>query len=328
MTVFSSEIGSIFHFAMQEPTLQNWRSFLRIPYAATLVVTWLAAWMALPNPRDENSPTTTAAVLDATAQKRANLTRAANLVIAMSSEFRKEQGLEAVQVNSKLIETASYFADYMADTDKYSHTADGKTPSERASEHEYDYCVVSENIAYVYRSAGFSTEELAARMVNVWKESPEHRKNMLDPAITETGVAVTQSHRTGRFYGVQMFGRPKSLSIRFAVENRSAVPIQYSVGERTFELPPHNRHTHEECLAVDVTFQLPGEAKPERTVRPQNGDHFIISGPPEVLMIQKALREAARRRWKTDGTAPRGQLAGAASLTHRVDHWLFTHDPR
>lgn len=287
----------MFNFAMQEPTVRNLRSSLRLPYAATLLVAGFAAWMALPKPAEDDSLTTTAAaVMDAQTAKRPDLTRAAKLIIDMSNEFRKEQELEPVEVNSKLTRAASYFAAYMADTDKYSHTADGKTPSERALESEYDYCLVSENIAYVYNSTGFSTDELAARMVDVWKQSPEHRKNILEPASTETGVAVAQSPRTGKFYGVQMFGRPTSLSIRFAVENQSEVPIQYNVGERTFELPPRNRHTHEECLAVDLTFQLPSGAKPNRrTVRPQHGDHFIISGPPEVPMIQKALRETARR---------------------------------
>ena len=147
---------------------------------------------------------------------------------------------------------------------------------------------MSENIAYVYSSAGFGTEELAEKMVEVWKESPEHRKNMLDPAVTESGVAVAHSVKTGNYYGVQMFGRPKSLSIRFAIENKSEVPIEYTVGERTYELPPRNRHTHEECLPADLTFQLPGESKSQRyTFRPHDGDHFIISGPADKLKVEK-----------------------------------------
>ncbi len=35
------------------------------------------------------------------------------------------------------------------------------------------------------------------------------RKNMLAPEVTETGVAVARSGKTGRYYAVQMFGRPR-----------------------------------------------------------------------------------------------------------------------
>ena len=51
-------------------------------------------------------------------------------------------------------------------------------------------------------------------------------------AVTEIGVAVAHSTKTGNYYGVQMFGRPKSLSFRFAIENKSEIPIEYNVGER------------------------------------------------------------------------------------------------
>jgi uncharacterized protein YkwD len=248
-----------------------------------------AAWVALFQlPEDDRMTTTTAAVMDAKRQQRPDLTRAANLIVAKSNQFRQEQGLELVEVNAKLAEAASYFADYMAATDKYSHTADGKTPSQRAKEHDYDYCLVSENIAYLSSSAGLSSEELAEKMVEGWKKSPEHRANMLDADVTESGVAVAHSGKTGNFYGVQMFGRPKSLSIGFVIDNRSEVPIEYTIGERTYELPRANRGIHQECLPADLTFYLPGESKPQRhTFRPHNGDQFIISGPANQLRIEK-----------------------------------------
>jgi len=38
---------------------------------------------------------------------------------------------------------------------------------------------------------------------------------MLDPDVTEIGVAIAQSEESQYFYAVQVFGRPKSLSIAF-----------------------------------------------------------------------------------------------------------------
>jgi uncharacterized protein YkwD len=270
-------------------TVRNWRTSIRSPYAAALLVVALAAWVALPQLPEENPlATTTAAVTDAEKLNPPDLKRASDIIVAMTNEFREGQGLEPVEVNVKLANTASYFADYMAGTDAYSHTADGKTPSDRAREHGYDYCLVSENIAYLYSSADFITEELAEKMVEGWTQSPEHRKNMLDPAVTEIGVAVAHSSTTGNYYGVQLFGRPKSLTIRVAIENKSEVPIEYTVGERTYKLPSRNRRTHEECLPTDITFYLPGESKPVRhDFRPQNGDQYIISGRADRLKIEK-----------------------------------------
>ena len=54
---------------------------------------------------------------------------------------------------------------------------------------------------------------------------PGHRQNLLDPAVTQTGIAVAQDDK-GRYFGVQMFGRPKTSAIRFSLRNRSAQSIQ------------------------------------------------------------------------------------------------------
>jgi hypothetical protein len=227
-------------------------------------------------------------VADSETPKQPDFEQVAAVIVAETNAFREEQGLKPVEANDELLDAAGYFADYMARTDKYSHTADGKAPSERAVEHGYDYCLVSENIAYVYSSAGFSSEELAEKMVEGWKESPEHRKNMLEPAVTEVGVALAHSGRSGNFYGVQMFGRPKSLTIAFSIENQSEVAIKYAIGERKYELTSRYSYTHEECLPADLTFELPGESNSERvTYRPQNGDQFIVSGPADELTAKK-----------------------------------------
>src|SRR2546423_1438495 len=73
-------------------------------------------------------------------------------IVRRTNDFRRDQGREAVAVNGKLAETAAYFAGYMARTDTYGHTADGKRPAQRATAHGYDYCIVLENIAYRYNS--------------------------------------------------------------------------------------------------------------------------------------------------------------------------------
>ena len=145
----------------------------------------------------------------------ANLSQVEKLIVAKTNEFRQEQGRAAVKTNPQLTETVREFAAFMARTDKYGHEADGKQPADRASEHKYDYCVIAENIAYEYSSEGFATADLAARLVEGWKKSPGHRKNMLDPDVTETGMAVAHREKSGKYYAVEMFGRPRSAAIEF-----------------------------------------------------------------------------------------------------------------
>jgi uncharacterized protein YkwD len=95
------------------------------------------------------------------------------------------------------------------------------TPSARARGHGYDFCLVSENIAHLYTSRGYESADLARRLVEGWKNSAGHRKNMVEPDVIDTGVAVAQSTIKGvqHYYGVQMFARPRSASVEFEVSN-------------------------------------------------------------------------------------------------------------
>jgi uncharacterized protein YkwD len=248
-----------------------------------------AAWAALSRlSKTAPTTTTTASTIAAQALSPPDLRRAAQLIVANTNALRKEYRLPPVEVHARLAATAHDFANYLARTDTYSHTADGRTPAQRAQEHGYKYCLVLENIAYVYRSAGFRIAELAESLVEGWQESPDHRQNMLDPAVTEIGVAVAHSSKTGHYYGVQVFGRSRSLSFAFTIENQSAIPVAYTVGERTYEIPPRSGRRHEECLPTQLTILLPGESAPSHhTFRPHDGDHFVITGPAGRWKVEK-----------------------------------------
>ena len=163
----------------------------------------------------------------------------------------------------------------MASTDKYGHYADGNRPAERARQHGYRYCMISENIVTVYSSAGFTTAELTRQFFQGWKHSPSHRENMLAPNVLKTGVAVAWSEQTGSYYGVQVFGRPQSKMITFEIVNRSTADLHYEIAGRTFPLPPGFSRTHGRCQPVEVATQWPDER--ERTiVQPQNGNRYTI----------------------------------------------------
>lgn len=210
----------------------------------------------------------------------ADLPPVAKLIVQQTNDFRKEQGLPAVGVDPKLTEAARYFADFMARTGKYGHSADGNQPADRARKAGYEYCIVAENIAYQYRSTGFAKDELGTSFVEGWENSPGHRKNMLDADVTETGVAVAQSQETGYYYAVQMFGRPKSQAIAFQLENESEETVEYKIAEQKFTLPPRYTRTHQVCRPVELMLELPaakpGAKRETKTLRPASGDHFAI----------------------------------------------------
>jgi uncharacterized protein YkwD len=208
-------------------------------------------------------------------------------IIGLTNQFRKGQGRQEVKANPQLTATARQFADFMARTDKFGHTADGSRPADRAKAHGYDYCVIAENIAYQYSSAGFSTEALAKGFVEGWENSPEHRKNMLDPAVTETGVAIARSGQTGTYYAVQLFGRPRSSMVTFQVANQSQTPIQYQADGKSWSLPPGYIRTHGQCRPSELIVQWPNGRK-NTSIQPDNGAHYVIqNGKSEAFELTK-----------------------------------------
>lgn len=216
------------------------------------------------------------ALAQARAAEGPDLAAVERLVVEGTNEFRREQGLDALAANPPLQRAARYFADYMARTDRYGHQADGAEPAERAARLGYEWCQVSENISYQYTSAAFDTAELAERYVEGWKRSPGHRRNMLDRDDVHMAVAVARSGKTGRFYAVQMFGRPRSMRIEFHVTNRTREAVGYRLGERSYSLEPRSTRVHQQCASEELALRPTGAAGGRRTARPKDGDRVEV----------------------------------------------------
>ena len=217
---------------------------------------------------------------NAEAQAKPDLSRVETLVVEGTNDFRRQEGQPRLERNDALEKAARDFATFMARTGEFSHEAGGSTPSERARGRGYDFCQISENIAYQYSSAGFQTSDLARKLAEGWKNSPGHRRNMLAPDVMDTAVAVAHSASKGlqRYYAVQMFGRPRSASVEFQVTNGTPVPVRYRVADRAFVLQPRAIRTHTECTPQAVTFELPEDANPrgpQFTTR--GGDKFVVA---------------------------------------------------
>ena len=213
----------------------------------------------------------------------AELEEAAKRVLEQTNAFRATNRLQPVKTSRELTAAASGFAGFMAKTGKYGHAADGQQPAERATATGYDYCIVSENLARVYRSAGYDAAGLARDMVEGWKASPAHREAMLDPAVTQIGVGIARDAK-GRYFGVQMFGRPKADAIHFSLRNRSAHEIEYQAGEHRFSLPPRSERSHTVCHPLGITVDLPTPF----SARARNGARYDIVERAGELAVQAA----------------------------------------
>ena len=198
-------------------------------------------------------------------------------VAALVNQFRAENGLQPLELESRLGETARYLSAYMASNGRLDHRADGTTPEARATRHGYDYCVLAENLAYEYNSRGFAAEQLARGFVQGGMESPMHRANMLEPDVTETGLAVSRARRNGEYYAVQMFGRPATHKVKFSIANRSGANVRYEFRKRSVPLGPRQVRSHESCVGGDVTIDWP-YAQEATTIRPKSGGRYVITG--------------------------------------------------
>ena len=126
-----------------------------------------------------------------------DITATEALVIDYTNKIRQREKLGAVHQDKALAIAARAFAQYLAKTKTFSHTADGRQPAMRASAAGYKYCRIGENLALSKSAVGFEAKALATGTIEGWLKSLEHRANLLAPYVTDIGVAVTKSCRQG-----------------------------------------------------------------------------------------------------------------------------------
>jgi uncharacterized protein YkwD len=130
-------------------------------------------------------------------------------VIQATNAFRTENKLSPLKPSVQLIVVAQNHARNMAkqdrfgDSDKNGHILDGRHFEDRIKVSGYLFAHVAENVGYQ-----LNKPDPAAAMMQDWKNSTGHRRNMLIDELTEIGVGAAQG-KSGRWYFVQVFGRPQ-----------------------------------------------------------------------------------------------------------------------
>jgi len=201
-------------------------------------------------------------------------------IVRLANDFRRSEDRRALRRNRVLDAIARSYARYLARTGKFSHTADGRQPAERADRGGYAYCQFAENLALNGDSRGFRTRQLARDAMTGWKNSPGHRANLLRPYVTETGVGVAKAPDKQTYISVQLFGRPSELRFSFRVKNLSNATVDYAYRDDAHEISPRVIATHEVCRpgAVAFTFGAGSSQANSRKVSfsVTDGDVFTI----------------------------------------------------
>jgi uncharacterized protein YkwD len=105
----------------------------------------------------------------------------------MISQYRRNNGLGAVEVDPELVKLAEVQSQAMASQNKLDH--DVKAPlAKRLNASGYPANVAVENV-----SAGYHT---LAEAFSGWRDSPPHKANMLKSGVTKLGIAAGYAPNT------------------------------------------------------------------------------------------------------------------------------------
>lgn len=121
----------------------------------------------------------------------------------MINAQRSDAGMAALEWNEKVAQVARVHSNNMAQYNFFSHQGlDGNLVDGRAGKLGLNnWAAIGENIAFM---KGYDDPVEAA--ITNWLRSPGHKKNLLNPDWTETGVGLSVTP-DGKYYFTQVFIR-------------------------------------------------------------------------------------------------------------------------
>lgn len=166
-------------------------------------------------------------------------------IINATNEYRTSNGRNRLSVGRMLCQIAIQHANNMARQDKYGdtdnngHVLDGQGAADRIRAAGYDGAW-AENVGY---KLGYANPP--QKQVESWINSTGHRENMLTSHFTQIGVGAAKGN-SGRWYFVQVFGRPRSQNVTVTVQisNRTDRRIGFRIGSASYSLGIGQRGTY------------------------------------------------------------------------------------
>jgi uncharacterized protein YkwD len=134
----------------------------------------------------------TAGAANAATCKSATSGELTTRVVQTANSLRTNSGFSRLKASPTLSRAAEAHACDMARNGFFDHRgSNGSTVVKRVSRQGYKSCVVAENIAWGYDSPD--------RVMQGWRGSAGHRKNLLYPSVREVGVAYAD-HGDRRYW--------------------------------------------------------------------------------------------------------------------------------
>jgi hypothetical protein len=152
----------------------------------------------------------------------------AQKVLDQTNAQRQQNGLQPLQYNSVLSESATKKAQDMFANNYWAHNSpSGTTPWDFFKSVGYKYSVAGENLARDF----YDTDSL----IKAWMDSPTHRENMLNGKYQEIGIGVVNGVLGGvkTTLVVQHFGTP----LNAVASNKNVKPAVTSSLAQTTPVP-------------------------------------------------------------------------------------------
>ena len=112
-----------------------------------------------------------------------------HLLFEKCNSYRSSEGLKKWVWSGEAFEPAELHTDYQVKTETIGHRENSKTPNptSRLDFYGINWFYSGENCAVVL-STGYSEEYIANRILQLWKETPEHNDLLLNPNDGEVGA--------------------------------------------------------------------------------------------------------------------------------------------
>ncbi|WP_157944501.1 CAP domain-containing protein [Mangrovicella endophytica] len=123
----------------------------------------------------------------------------AKAALSSVNAFRASNGLGPLTIAAGLTDAAAAQSAAMAGRQTMSHTVGGRLDARLATA-GYRWGVTAENIGRDYRDY--------AGAIKGWENSPAHRRNMLNPTVTEIGMAGARNVESGRAFWTMILAAP------------------------------------------------------------------------------------------------------------------------
>lgn len=194
-------------------------------------------------------------------------------IIALTNQERELAGLNTLTANQLLTQAAIAKGKAILESQTFKHNIDNKKFSSWIRDTGYNYSYTGENLAI-----DFATSQT---VIEAWKNSPLHKKNLLSPYYKEIGLAAID----GKFQGqdttvvVQIFGSPAVGSVQPLTPNFRINSTNSNINfletdladyqlERAENLLTHSMLKQKLLPAYNSKLILPAENNPDAKINP------------------------------------------------------------